>query len=99
MASGGQEVGKDFQSLIDAMAAVDTAHVQLKDALTALHGTKSTVDPIERACRRIVQGMFAGVAATLADFGLQPPKVRGPLTVEQHAARKAKAEATRKARG
>jgi hypothetical protein len=88
-----------FQSLIDAMTAVDKAHVTLKDALAALHQAETTVGPTMMATRRIVQGMFAGVVATLGDFGLQPPKAHKPLTTEQRAAAKAKAAATRKARG
>jgi hypothetical protein len=37
--------------------------------------------------------------AQLADFGLQPPKARKPLTNEQRAAAVAKLRATRAARG
>jgi hypothetical protein len=36
---------------------------------------------------------------SLADFGLQPPKARAPLTSEQKTAATVKAIATRKARG
>jgi hypothetical protein len=43
--------------------------------------------------------MFASDAAALADLGLKPPKARAPLTAEQKAAAKAKAKATRIARG
>jgi len=43
--------------------------------------------------------MFAGDAAVLADFGLKARKARAPPTTEQKAAAKAKAEATREARG
>jgi hypothetical protein len=43
--------------------------------------------------------MFAGAAQTLADFGLEPPKAPKPRTAEQLAAVKAKAKATRLARG
>lgn len=88
-----------FQSLVDAMTAVAAAHVALKDALAALQTTQAKVGPTMRSFRRIVAGMFAGATQTLADFGLQPPKARKPMTAEQRAAAKAKAKATREARG
>jgi hypothetical protein len=43
--------------------------------------------------------MFANAPDTLAVFGLKPPKARVPLTTAQRAAKTAKAEATRIARG
>ena len=46
-----------------------------------------------------VKAMFGQSPDMLADFGLMPKKARKPLTAEQLAAAKAKAAATRKARG
>jgi hypothetical protein len=46
-----------------------------------------------------VKAMFGQSPDVLADFGLVPKKARKALTAEQLAAAKAKAEATRKARG
>src|SRR6202035_2367644 len=51
------------------------------------------------AYKRFVRATFTGATQTLADFGLEPPKARKPLTSEQRAAAAAKATATRKARG
>jgi hypothetical protein len=88
-----------FQTLADAIVAVNAAHVALKDAVAALSATNAKVGPVMRPFRRIVQGMFAGATQTLADFGLEPPKARKPRTAEQLAAAAAKAKATRIARG
>ena len=46
-----------------------------------------------------VQTAFGNSPDILADFGLQPKKVRAPLTVAQKAAAAAKRKATREARG
>jgi hypothetical protein len=46
-----------------------------------------------------VRATFGNAPNTLADFGLAPRKAPTPLTGEQVAAKAAKAEATRKARG
>jgi len=47
--------------------------------------------------RQALKVAFAGQADQLGDFGLQPPKVRTPLTAEEKAQAAAKALATRKA--
>jgi hypothetical protein len=48
---------------------------------------------------RFVHVAYDGAPAVLVDFGLAPKKARAPLTTEQRAAVKAKAAATRAARG
>jgi hypothetical protein len=67
--------------------------------LAAEHATQVQVGPILLAYKRLVLAAFANATQTLTDFGLAPPKARAPLTVEQLAARAAKAKATRTARG
>jgi hypothetical protein len=60
---------------------------------------KANVEPVIRDFERLVLATFPGAVQMLADFGMAPHKVPAPRTVEQLAAAKAKAEATRKARG
>jgi hypothetical protein len=88
-----------LQGLANAITAVNVAQTSAKDAVATMQGSEATVGPVLRAYRRFVQVSFASVTQTLADFGVTPPKARTPLTVEQKAAAKAKAEATRLARG
>jgi ABC-type transporter Mla subunit MlaD len=88
-----------LQSLAAAMTAVATAQASAKDALTNLQSVAATVKPAMQAYVRYVRAAFNNATQSLADFGLQPPKARTPLTTEQKAAAKAKAAATRKARG
>jgi hypothetical protein len=88
-----------LQGLEDAITAVNVAQTGAKDAVATMQGEEATVGPVIRAYKRFLQVTFASVTQTLTDFGLTPPKARTPLTVEQKAAAKAKAEATRIARG
>jgi hypothetical protein len=88
-----------LQGLANAMSARDAAEKGAKDASTAAETAHTQVGPIVTAYKRIVVAAFASATQTLADFGLTPPKARTPLTTEQLAARKAKAAATRAARG
>ena len=88
-----------LKSLADAINAVNVAQASAKDAVVALVSVEAKVGPIMRAFVRFVRASFPATASQLADFGLQPPKARTPLTVEQKAAATAKGLATRKARG
>jgi hypothetical protein len=88
-----------LQVLANAMSARDAAQAGAKDALAAERAAQTQIGPTILAYKRLVLAAFANSAQTLADFGLTPPKARAPLTTEQRAARKAKAAATRIARG
>jgi hypothetical protein len=88
-----------LQSLADAIAGADTAHAGTKDAVATLRAARAKVGPVLLAYRRQLLGMFSNAAQTLADFGVQPPKARTPLTSEKKAAAAAKRKATRQARG
>jgi hypothetical protein len=90
---------QELQSLADAMLKVDTMETGARDARKALKETTAKVGPLERAFKRLVLAAFANATQILADFGLQAPKARKPLTGEKRAAATAKARATRKARG
>jgi hypothetical protein len=90
---------QELQSLASALAAVNAAHVSVKDALASLAKIEPATAPLMRDYNRFVLAAFASVPQQLADFGMQPPKARKPLTSEQLAARAAKSAATRQARG
>ena len=88
-----------LQGFANAITAVNTVQANAKDTVATMHGVEATVGPIIQAYKRFVQVSFSNATQTLTDFGLTPPKVRAPLTVEQKAASAAKAKATRQARG
>ncbi len=87
-----------LQDMGNALSAVDTSKASWKDALKNLADVKAKVDPTIGAYRSWVLATYGNAPATLADFGLTPPKARTPMTVEQKAAAGAKREATRAAR-
>jgi hypothetical protein len=88
-----------LQSLVDAIAAVNTAQASAKAAVSALGVTAANVGPIAKALKRNLLAMFGTATTTLALFGLEPRKAPAPLTAKELAVRVAKAEATRVARG
>jgi hypothetical protein len=88
-----------LQGLANAITAVNAVQASAKDTVAAMQGTEATVGPIIQAYKRFVQVTFSNATQTLTDFGVAPHKVPAPRTIEQKAATKAKAEATRLARG
>jgi hypothetical protein len=88
-----------FQGLADAVIAESAARASAKGALSALRETNAKVSPVFRAFKRIVLDTFGSATEILADFGLEPPKARKPLSGEQIAAATVKRRATRTARG
>jgi hypothetical protein len=88
-----------LQSVADAITAVNSVQASAKDTVAALQGTEAKVGPVIQAYKRFVRVTFSNVTQTLTDFGVSPPRVRAPRTAEQLAASKAKAAATRAARG
>ncbi len=87
-----------LQARIQAIKNAIAAHKAFTDAVAAARaeivGTAAQVS----GARQALKVAFSGQASTLGDFGLELPKARTPLTAEQKAAAKAKAEATREAR-
>lgn len=88
-----------LEGLADALQALATARANAKDALANVQAQAATVDPVIAGLDKQLESMFTGATQTLADFGIEPPKARQPLSVDALAARKAKAAATRIARG
>jgi len=88
-----------FQSLADAIAAVNTAQTGARDAVAAMRTVRTNVNPVMAEFTKWLRASFGTAAPALADFGLEPPKARTPMTVEAKAAAVAKRDATRQARG
>jgi hypothetical protein len=88
-----------LQSLIGAIAAVNTAQANAKVAVAAMNKVATQVDPVVQNLRNNLLTMYGDAADTLALFDLAPRKAPAPRTSEEKAASAAKAEATRKARG
>ena len=88
-----------LETLENAIAALNAAHTSVADAGTALKEVDASVGPLVRDYRRHVLAAFSTGAQELADFGLQPPKERRPLSTEERVVATAKLRATRQARG
>jgi len=88
-----------LQSLESALQALSAAHASLKNAGLALNAIEAKVSPIIQDYRRYVMSAFSTAPQELADFGLQPPKARKPLSSDKRAAATAKLRSTRAARG
>ena len=85
--------------LVTAMLAANAAQKSAKDALANVVSKAAAAAPVIKGLRKLLGTMFAGSAQALADFGIEPPKARQPMSSDVLAARNAKAAATRKARG
>jgi hypothetical protein len=88
-----------LESLAEAITGLNAAQLAAKDALTNKLDVEAKVGPVITAYKSFVKATFTGASQTLADFGLEPPKARTPLSTEQKAVAVAKAAATRQARG
>jgi hypothetical protein len=86
-----------LQELVAAMASLNAVQASAKDAMSALRDTK--VGPVLRAYRRYLIATYGNATQTLADYGLESPKARTPLTSAAQATAVLKLRATRKARG
>jgi hypothetical protein len=93
------QVVAQLQTLVALRQGVDDARATLKARLAAETAQAPTLREFMLAFVALVKATFSKSPDVLADFGLAPKKAATPLTVEQKAAKVAKAEATRKARG
>ena len=90
---------QDLQNLEKAMLALNAAESNARDAMSALRALEASVGPQLRAYKRFLLATFGTATQQLAEFGLQPPKARTPISTESRATATAKARATRAARG
>jgi hypothetical protein len=88
-----------LQSLADAIAAVNSAQAGARTAVAAMRAVRANVNPVITEFTKWLHASFGTAASTLADFGLQPPKAKTPITAEAKTAAVAKRAATRQARG
>jgi hypothetical protein len=88
-----------LQGLVAAMASLNAVQASAKDAMSALRDVQAKVGPVLRAYRRYLIATYGNATQTLADYGLEPPKARTPLTSAAQATAVLKLRATRKARG
>ncbi len=82
---------------IAAIKAAIAAKAALMAAVAAMRDQIAKTAALVSGARQALKVAFAGQVDLLGDFGLDPPKVRTPLTAEQKAQAAAKAVATRKA--
>jgi hypothetical protein len=87
-----------FKSVADRAAEVADAETKLLDARKALRDALQPTVLVAAQFRHVVRNLFGNQADALADFGLVPPKVPTPPTVETKASAVAKRNATRQAR-
>jgi hypothetical protein len=88
-----------LQGLVAAIKAANAAQASAEVAVNAMHDAAAKVGPVFLAIKRTLVTMYGNATDKLALFGLKPQKAPAPLTADQLAARKAKANATREARG
>lgn len=88
-----------LQSLIDSRAAVVAARAAAKLTITTENAKLPALVALFNGLLAFIMANFGADATALADFGLEPPPARTPLTAEQKAVAVAKRDATRKARG
>ena len=94
-----QELETAFQGLIDLRAAVDGARATVKAKLVAEAAERPSTLILMDGLEAFVKLTFSEQPDVLADFGVQPKKVKASLTAEQQAAVNAKRKSTREARG
>jgi hypothetical protein len=92
------QVEASLQTLVDLRGAVDAAKAATKAKVAAERAQAPSLRRFVSAYATFVKATFGDQPDVLAHFGMQPNKVRTPLTVEQKAAAAAKRKATRAAR-
>jgi hypothetical protein len=85
-----------FQAEIEANNALDQSRAQLKELVASTLGTRTNASAARKALRMYILGNYGGGAVqVLEDFGMSPPKPKGPRTAEAKAQSAAKAKVTR----
>ncbi len=92
-------VTNELQAFVNSRAAVVAAQAIAKTKIDAERDGMPAANAFVNAFTAFVKLAFRTKADVLADFGLQPPKARTPLTAEKKAVAAAKRAATREARG
>jgi hypothetical protein len=93
------QVVTELQDFAALRTSVDTAKAAVKAALQDEQSKGPALRAFIIAFIAFVRAAYGNSPDVLADFGLNPKKVRKPLTAEEQAAAVAKRNATREARG
>ena len=93
------QASSKLQTLIDNRAAAVVAKAAALQAVADENAQMPALIAFLHALEAFLRGNFNADATALADFSLEPPKARTPMTAEAKAIASAKAQATRKARG
>ena len=94
-----ESIVEAIQGLVDAYSAVNAANATAKDALAARRAKQTNVEPVIRDLVVFLRATFRDATSQLGDFGLQAPKARTPISTDTRVVARAKAKATRIARG
>jgi len=92
-------VQANLQELVSLRAATVAAQTAAKKAVADERARRPALVAFLQAYGAYLRGTFGNAADALADFDIAPKKPPTPLTAEQKTAAKAKAKATREARG
>src|SRR5450755_3876111 len=87
-----------FQELAEAIASVDVAKAGWQEALKSMNDAHAKAVPVLRGYQSWLAVTYGNAPATLADYGIAPPKGPTPASADVKAAAVAKREATRQAR-
>ena len=92
------DITTKLQSIVTLQSDVDAAKAATKAKLTTQTANMPALRTFESAYVAYLKAAYKGSPDVLADFGIQPSKIRAPLTVQAKAAAAAKRAATRAAR-
>jgi hypothetical protein len=92
------QITSKLQSIVTLRSDVDTAKAATKAKLAAEASQLPALHGFMTAYESYLRGVYGSQPDVLAEFGLQPKKVRTPATVASKAAAVAKRTATRAAR-
>jgi hypothetical protein len=92
------DITTKLQSIVTLQSDVDAAKAAAKAKLTTQTANMPALRTFESAYVAYLKAAYKGSPDVLADFGIQPSKIRAPLTVQAKAAAAAKRAATRAAR-
>jgi len=89
----------NLQEIVTNRSAVTAARAAAKATVAEENAKMPALIAFMSALVAFIRLNFGADATALADFGLEPPRARTPMTAEEKAVAAARREATRKARG
>ena len=93
-----KELAAVFQAENDDNMSLDRSRAQFTKQAAATRATRAKASKVRQELRSYILGFYgAGAVDVLEDFGMKPPKTKGPKTVTAKAQAQAKAGETRAA--